>query len=56
MSFKDCIINAENEGTITRDQANEARDLFDELEGEYKNNMNDAAASAKAAKDTFDTL
>ena len=56
MSLRECIVNAEAEGTITPEQAREARDLFDGLEQEYTGKMGRAAASAKAARDTFDAL
>ena len=56
MSFRDCINNALGEGTITPEQADEARTLFDELEAEYQGRMNGAAATSQAARDTFDAL
>ena len=56
MSFRNCIINAEAEGTITPEQAREARDLFDDLEEQYQGQMNRGAASSKAARDAFDAL
>jgi len=56
MSFRDCIINAEAEGTITPEQAREARDLFDNLEQEYQGQMSRTAASSQAAQDSFSAL
>ena len=56
MSFRECIVNAEGEGTITPEQAREARQLFDELEAEYQGGMAGPAASSKAAKDAFGAL
>jgi len=56
MSFRECIVNAEAEGTITPEQAKEAKDLFDDLEAQYQKDMSGAAASAKAARDAFDAL
>lgn len=56
MSFRDCIINAEAEGTITPEQAREARDLFDNLEQEYQGQMSRTAASSQAAQNSFSAL
>jgi hypothetical protein len=56
MSFRDCIINAEAEGTITPEQAREARDLFENLEQEYQGQMSRTAASSQAAQDSFSAL
>lgn len=56
MSFRNCIDDAQREGAITEDQANEARLLFDELDEEYQGRMNTAAAQSQAALDTFNAL
>lgn len=56
MSFRNCINNAEAEGTITPEQAQEARDLFDELEADYKGKMAPGSAEVKAAQDAFDAV
>ena len=56
MSLRQCIDNAEAEGTITQDQARLARDLFSDLEAEYQGRMNSAAAQAQAGQDTFAAL
>ena len=56
MSFRECIVNAEAEGTITGEQAKQARELFDDLETEYQGNMAGPAASLKAARDAFGSL
>ena len=56
MSFRECIINAQAEGTITEAQAKEARDLLDELEEQYQGKMGAGPASSQAARDAFDAL
>jgi hypothetical protein len=56
MSFRECIVNGEAEGSLTPEQSENARQLFDELEQEYTGRMSAAAAKAKAARETFDTL
>jgi len=60
MSFKDCINNAEIEGPdnggITKEQADTARTLFNQLEEQYQGRMNRAAAQQQAARDTFNSL
>lgn len=56
MSLDKCITNAEADGTITKEQADRARDLFGDLQTQYKEVMGDAEAAAKAAGDTFDAL
>ena len=37
MSFKDCINNAEQKNEISKEQADDARSLFDEVEQDLKN-------------------
>jgi len=56
MSFRECIVNAQAEGTITEAQAKEARDLLDELEEQYQGKMGSGPASSQAARDAFDAL
>lgn len=56
MSLDQCIINARQEGTLTDSQANEAGDLFAQLEAEYATRMSPGQASAQAGRDTFDAL
>lgn len=53
MSFRNCINNAEAEGTITAEQAAEVRDLFDEFDANYKGKMAPGSAEVKAAQDAF---
>lgn len=56
MSFRNCINNAEAEGTITAEQAQEARDLFEEFDADYQGKMAPGAAETKAAQDAFAAL
>lgn len=56
MSFEECIVNAEAEGTITKDQAARAKDLFGDLQEQYTATLGPQSAAAKAAKDAFDAL
>ena len=49
MSFRDCLINAERDGSIDRDQATYIRDMFDAIELEKSRVMGAAAAEAEAA-------
>ena len=56
MSLRDCIINAQKEGTITDSQAKESLELYDELHTEYKKNNVDTTADTKAGSETFDIL
>ena len=56
MSLEQCIINARQEGTLTDSQANEAGDLFVQLETEYATRMSPGQAAAQAGRDTFDAL
>ena len=52
MSFKDCINEGVDAGEISRERADEALKLFDDLEVQYNRQMGRAAARAKAAGDT----
>lgn len=56
MSLRNCIDNAEAEGTITQEQASQARTIFDELETEYQGRMSPGAAQSQAGRDTFAAL
>lgn len=56
MSLRVCINNAETEGTITPEQAGEARELFDDLEAQYQGRMAPGQAAAQAGRDTFNAL
>ncbi len=56
MSLRGCIDNAETEGTITPEQASEARDLFDDLETQYQGRMSPGQAASQAGRDTFSAL
>ena len=57
MSFKDCINNAEQKNEISKEQADDARSLFDEVEQDLKNkNVAPDEASRIAAQQTFDAL
>tara|TARA_R110000824_G_scaffold121257_4_gene277302 strand:+ start:1648 stop:4053 length:2406 start_codon:yes stop_codon:yes gene_type:complete len=49
MSFKECIIKAESDGSIDRDQATYIRDLFDAIELDKSRSMGPASAEAEAA-------
>lgn len=56
MSLRDCIINGEKEGNLTKEQAVQARGLFDELEAEYRKKLSPADAEIQAGRDTFDAI
>jgi hypothetical protein len=56
MSFRECIINGEKEGKLTKEQAGQARGLFDELEAEYRAKLSPAEAEIQAGRATFDAL
>ncbi len=56
MSFRECIVNAQAEGTITEAQAKEARDLLDELEEQYQGKMGSGRRLARQRVSTFDAL
>jgi hypothetical protein len=56
MSLRDCIINGEKEGNLTKEQAVQARGLFDELEAEYRKKLSPAEAEIQAGRDTFDAI
>jgi len=56
MSLDKCINNAEAEGTITQDQADTARNTYQDLFEYYSETMSEEAAASKAAREAFDTL
>jgi len=56
MSLDKCIDNAEAEGTITKDQADTARNTYQDLFNEYRKSMSEEAAAAKAARDSFNAV
>ena len=58
MTFKDCIINGQEEGVIDEGRARIATDLFDDLVDDYKtrDNLSSVEAERLAGKDTFDAL
>ncbi len=56
MSMRDCINDGFNEGNLTESQRDQALSLFDELETKFNSQMSGGAATAKAARDTFDVL
>ena len=56
MTLGQCITNAANNGEITQKQADEAMDLFTELETQYQGRMSPGQAAAQAGRDTFDAL
>lgn len=53
MSFRDCIDNAEKEGRISKERAEELRRLYDENHRQIEIDMG-AAADMEAARRTFD--
>ena len=56
MSLRDCIINARSANEITEDQADEALEIYEQLEVEYEKTLSPGAAEAQAAKDAFAAL
>jgi len=56
MSFRKCVDDLENTQQLTREQAKEARDLFEELAEEYRGKMGNPFADEKAAQDAFNSL
>jgi hypothetical protein len=54
--FRECINDGVNEGLIREEDANEINTMFDQLEGEYRGNMANAPAAARAAADTLDAI
>jgi hypothetical protein len=56
MSYKQCLSNALNEGTINKKQYDEQLELIDNLERTYKGQgLNPTEASIEAAKKAYDT-
>jgi hypothetical protein len=56
MSFDECIINGQREGSITDDQARYARDLFEQNRADMIEELGAEGAAAAAARETFDQL
>jgi hypothetical protein len=56
MTFRNCVINGENEGVITKEQSAKALDTYEQLKLQYKETLPEQTAEAQAAKDTFDAL
>lgn len=56
MSFRKCIDDLENSQQLSKEQAKEARDLFEELAEEYRGKMGNPFADEKAAQDAFNSL
>ena len=54
--FRECINDGVNEGLIREEDAAEINTMFDQLEGEYRGNMANAPAAARAAADTLDAI
>jgi hypothetical protein len=55
MSFKDCIDEALDEGTITQEQADEMRRRYDGAFAENARTMSSDEAAAQASRDAFDS-
>jgi hypothetical protein len=56
MSFKKCIDDLENGNQLTRDQAEEVREVYEQQLEFHKNKMSDTAAEAEAGKDAFNAI
>jgi len=56
MSFRKCIDDLESSQQLTKEQAKEARDLFEDLAEEYRGKMGNPFADEKAAQDAFNSL
>ena len=54
MSMRDCIVNMQNEGVMSADEANETLDMFESLTQQFSKDMDSAAAEAMAARKVFD--
>ena len=50
MSFDECIINGQREGSITEDQARYARDLFEQSRADMIEELGEPGAAAAAAR------
>jgi hypothetical protein len=48
MSFRDCMVSAADQGVISRKEAADMADRFDELYGQFRMNLGDDAARAEA--------
>lgn len=56
MSVSSCLPGLVESGAVTKEQAERARGLFDELEASYKRQFGDQAASAMASEQTVKML
>jgi hypothetical protein len=56
MSFRKCIDDLENSGTLTKEQANETRDLFDEIYEDKSKGMGAVQAAEEAGQETYNAL
>ena len=56
MTFRNCIINGQDEGIITKEQAAELLESYEQMKLDLSDTMPAAMAEAKAAKDTFDIV
>ena len=56
MSFDECIINGQREGSITDNQARYARDLFEQNRADMIEELGEQGAAEAAARETFDQL
>ena len=56
MSFKKWIDDLENGNQLTRDQAEEVREVYEQQLEFHKNKMSDTAAEAEAGKDAFNAI
>ena len=56
MSFKKCIDDLENGNQLTRNQAEEVREVYEQQLEFHKGKMSDTAAEAEAGKDAFNAI
>ena len=56
MSFKKCIDDLENGNEITRDQADQVREVYEQQLEFHKGKMSETAAEAEAGKDAFNAI
>ena len=55
-TFQSCINDGVQEGLIREEDADEINTMFEQLSGEYRGNMANAPADARAAADTLATI
>ena len=55
-TFESCINDGVREGLIRQDDADQINDMYRQLSGEYRGNMANAPANARAAADTLDVI